>query len=42
MAVVEKRFCDPEREAKDREFNEMLKVIGSWASWIENLNILNI
>ena len=27
MAAVEKRFCDPEREAKDREFNEMLKVM---------------
>ena len=26
MAVMERKYNDPEREAKDREFAEMLKV----------------
>ena len=37
MAAVEKRFHDPEREAKDREFNEMLKVMKR----IERIHINN-
>ena len=36
MAAVEKRFHDPEREAKDREFNEMLKVMNRIENNIDN------